>query len=492
MLFSSITYIFLFLPICFFIYFLLNKLHFTGASKLWLCIASLFFYGYWEVKYLPVLLFSIVLNFSFGNLVSPDKYKINVHGRKLLLTLGVFINILILAYYKYSNFFIDNVNLLFHIEKSINTILLPLGISFFTFTQIAFLIDSFKGKVKEFNFINYSLFVTFFPHLIAGPILHHAEMMPQFSNSNNNKINYSNVLSGIIIFAIGLIKKIIIADGFAVFANEGFSNGFIHDFYSAWTTSISYTFQLYFDFSGYCDMAVGSALLFNIKLPINFNSPYKATDIQDFWRRWHITLGRYLRDYIYIPLGGNRVSKLRNYFNLFITFAIAGLWHGASWMFILWGALHGAALIIHRIWDKFGIKLFKPLSWFITFMFINSSWVFFRSENINQALEILSKMLSFSEAKKIPLEGLPLVDLIRYGNLAGLVAEKISFGIAAHLTFLIMSSISFFICTRNNSQEIAINNEIGYSKIIRYAILSSIATYLSLHSESAVFLYFNF
>ncbi|PRB54799.1 poly(beta-D-mannuronate) O-acetylase [Erwinia billingiae] len=316
--------------------------------------------------------------------------------------------------------------------------------------------------------------------------------MPQFSNSNNNKINYSNILSGIIIFSIGLIKKIIIADGFAVFANEGFSNGFIHDFYSAWTTSISYTFQIYFDFSGYCDMAVGSALLFNIKLPINFNSPYKATDIQDFWRRWHITLGRYLRDYIYIPLGGNRVSNFRNYLNLFITFAIAGLWHGASWLFILWGALHGAALIIHRIWSKSGIKLFKPLSWFITFMFINSSWVFFRSENINQALEILSKMLSFSEAKKIPLEGLPLVDLIRYGNLAGLVAEKISFGIAAHLTFLIMSSISFYICTRKNSQEIAINTEIGYSKITRYAIFSSIATYLSLHSESAVFLYFNF
>ncbi|KGT90752.1 MBOAT family O-acyltransferase [Enterobacter cancerogenus] len=491
MLFSSSYFIFAFLPVCVIIYFLLNKLEYFSSSKAWLCLASLFFYGYWEIKYIPLLLSSITFNYVVGSIVTPKKHLQNTNS-KYILTFGIIVNIGILAYYKYANFFLENIGFLLNDHFSPLHLLLPLGISFFTFTQIAFLVDSYKGKVEEYNFINYFLFVTFFPHLIAGPILHHGEMMPQFKDSTNNKVNFSNIISGLCIFAIGLIKKVIIADTFATFAQEGYSAGYVHDFYSAWATSLSYTFQLYFDFSGYCDMAIGAALLFNIMLPINFNSPYKAVDIQDFWRRWHITLGRYLRDYIYIPLGGNRLSYFRTYFNLFITFSIAGLWHGASWLFIIWGAMHGIALIIHRAWKSAGMRMYLPIAWFITFIFVNISWVIFRSNSFGQALNILSNMFTLSSMRNISLEQLPLTDLSRYGQTTGWIAENISYGIAAYSSVFMMSVVAMMICLLKNSQEIIIGNKIGYLKITTLSIFSSVAIYLGLHSESAVFLYFNF
>jgi D-alanyl-lipoteichoic acid acyltransferase DltB (MBOAT superfamily) len=491
MLFSSSYFIFAFLPACVIIYFSLNKFGFYRISKAWLCLASIFFYGYWEIKYIPLLLSSIIINFAIGSVIASKKDMEN-QRRKYILILGIVLNIGTLVYYKYYNFFLGNVSYLFDGNFTPLNLLLPLGISFFTFTQIAFLVDSYKGKVKEYSFINYVLFVTFFPHLIAGPILHHGEMMPQFKDINNNKFNFSNILSGLCIFSIGLIKKVIIADTFAAYAQEGYSPGYVHDFYSAWATSLSYTFQLYFDFSGYCDMAIGAALLFNIMLPINFNSPYKAVNIQDFWRRWHITLGRYLRDYIYIPLGGNRVSPFRTYFNLFFTFTIAGLWHGASWLFVIWGAMHGAALIVHRAWKAAGMHMYKPIAWLITFMFINISWVFFRSENFGQASTIISNMFAFFNMRNISLEQLPLNDLSRYGQIAGWVAKNISYGVAAYSSIYIMSAIALLCCSLKNSQEIIIGQKIGYFKISILAFISSIAVYLSLHSESAVFLYFNF
>lgn len=252
------------------------------------------------------------------------------------------------------------------------------------------------GGTKQYDFLNYCLFVTFFPQLIAGPIVHHKEMMPQFANVRNKIINYKNIALGLFIFSIGLFKKVVIADSFAVWTTNGFDKATILNLFEAWATSLSYTFQLYFDFSGYCDMAIGAALLFNIKLPINFNSPYKALNIQDFWRRWHITLSRFLRDYIYIPLGGNRKGRLRTYVNLMATFIIGGIWHGAGWTFVFWGFLHGVALVIHRIWSELGFKMNKFLAWFITFNFINITWVFFRAKDWDDALKVLKGMFGLS------------------------------------------------------------------------------------------------
>lgn len=492
MLFSSSEFIFLFLPITFFIYFLLNRISNHLVGKSWLCISSLFFYGYWDASYLPLLLTSIIFNFFIGAFLSRGKENGMHFMRKYSLILSISLNLLVLGYYKYANFFIENINSLSGSEYTIKAIVLPLGISFFTFTQIAFLVDSFMGKAKEYDFINYTLFVTFFPHLIAGPILHHGEMMPQFKDKNNNRINYKNVICGLMIFSIGLIKKVIVADTFATFAERGYTQGYVYDFYNSWATSLSYTFQLYFDFSGYCDMAIGAALLFNVMLPINFNSPYKALDIQDFWRRWHITLGRYLRDYVYIPLGGNKVSPFRNYLNLFVTFTIAGLWHGASWMFVLWGAMHGLALIIHRVWKYAGLTMPKYLAWFTTFMFVNISWIFFRSPNLDTATDIIKNMLDISKSMDVSLPSIPTTDLSRYGLFSGWVAQHISFGIAAYISIFAMSLLALVICSQKNSQEIALNGKSGYIKVVSLALLSSISVYFTLHSESAVFLYFNF
>ena len=274
-------------------------------------------------------------------------------------------------------------------------IVLPLAISFFTFQQIAYLVDSYKKQTKQYDFLNYSLFVTFFPQLIAGPIVRHYETIPQFNNLKTKVLSYKNLFIGLGIFLFGLSKKVIFADTFAIFANYGFGNSAHLSFLEGWITSLSYTFQIYFDFSGYSDMAIGLALMFNIVLPFNFNNPYISSNIKDFWRRWHITLSRFLRDYIYIPLGGNRKGKTGTLFNIIITFFLVGLWHGAGWTFIVWGLVHGVALCVFNLWSKLNIKLNKFLSWIITFNFINIAWVFFRAENFKNALEIIKSMLGF-------------------------------------------------------------------------------------------------
>lgn len=285
------------------IYFALNKQKLTKASKSFLVFSSLFFYSYWNILYLPLILISMLFNYTIGLTLAKVNKKVS---NKTLLSIGIISNLALLGYFKYADFFIDNVNFIFSANLPSLNIVLPLAISFFTFQQIAYLVDSYRQQTKEYDFLNYALFVTFFPQLIAGPIVHHKEMMPQFANLKNKLINYKNIALGLFIFSFGLFKKVIIADTFAIWATNGFDNATTLSFIEAWTTSLSYTFQLYFDFSGYTDMAIGLALLFNIKLPINFNSPYKSLNIQEFWRRWHITLSRFLKDYIYIPLGGNR------------------------------------------------------------------------------------------------------------------------------------------------------------------------------------------
>jgi len=390
MLFNSIEYIFLFLPITLILYYILLKKKLVLASKILLIFSSLFFYSYWDVKYIPILLSSILVNYFFGNYLIRKKSKI-------AFTIIILFNISLLGYFKYYNFFLDNIALFYpNLFDNSVIIILPLAISFFTFQQIAYIADCYYGKLKDQDFINYALFVSFFPQLIAGPIVHHGQMIPQFYGLRTKIINYKNITLGLFIFSVGLFKKVVIADYLSEIVNFSYQNYQDLSFFDSWKTSLSYTFQLYFDFSGYTDMAIGAALMFNIKLPFNFNSPYKAINIADFWNRWHMTLSKFLKDYIYIPLGGNRVCNIKIYRNLMIVFLISGFWHGVGWTFVFCGFLHGLAICIHKFWQKFDIKINYLLAWFLTFNFINISWIFFRSDNFMQAIVILEKMFFLS------------------------------------------------------------------------------------------------
>ncbi len=393
MLFNSFIFLFAFLPVVFIGYFLLARFSGTKSAIAWMVIASLFFYSFWNPIYLPLLLGSLIVNYTIGRILTRGvtPYK------KLYVVLGILFNVFLLGYFKYTDFFIENINTVAGFDFSLPGIALPLAISFFTFQQIAYLVDSYKGLTKEYSILNYALFVTFFPQLIAGPIVHYKEMMPQFSSSINKRINLVNLTLGLFILSMGLFKKVGIADTFAVWANEGFSSVVPLTFLEAWFTALAYTFQIYFDFSGYTDMAIGIALMFNIKLPINFNSPYKALNIRDFWRRWHITLTRFLRDYVYIPLGGSKEGATKTRLNFMAVFLVGGLWHGAAWTFIVWGAMHGIAMAVHDLFGRCtSIRMPKILAWAITFIFIVFTWVTFRAETFESAVMIWSGMLGFS------------------------------------------------------------------------------------------------
>ncbi|MGN0005908.1 MAG: MBOAT family O-acyltransferase [Candidatus Gastranaerophilaceae bacterium] len=471
MLFNSIEFLFIFLPITFIVYFLLNKLKLIKIAVGWLVFASLYFYSYWKIDYLPLILCSMVFNYSIGYTLTHEKMKID---RKLLLIFGITSNILLLGYFKYFDFLINNINYVLHTGFDTLKIALPLGISFFTFTQIAYLVDAYKREVKEYDFLNYALFVTYFPHLIAGPILHHKEMMPQFANLRKKFINHKNISIGLFLLSIGLFKKVIIADNLSPFVQSVFDNPNIVTFAESWIASLSYSFQLYFDFSGYCDMALGIGYLFNIYLPINFNSPYKADSIQDFWRRWHITLSRFLRNYIYIPLGGNRAGEFKTYRNLFLTFLIGGIWHGANWTFIIWGVLHGLVICIHRFWKKFNLKINHILSVFLTFMFINFTWIFFRSESVNRAVEILKGMIGLNGM--LPIE----IDKMRFAFQGNSVKLSI---------FLFVTCIIFAFFTKNSNE---ITEKFKPDKITTFITITLfIVSILSLNKVSE-FLYFQF
>ncbi len=399
MLFNSHEFIFIFLPVVLLGFYLIGRTDNHRIAILWLVTSSLFFYGWWNFSYLIVILISILFNYSIGFYLSSFvSYKLS---KRSILIFGITVNIIALGYFKYANFFIDNLNIFIDTNITFNKVILPLAVSFFTFQQIAYLVDAYKEKTKENSFLYYCLFVTFFPQLIAGPIVHHKEMLPQFSKNIIHKLQLKNLAIGFTIFTFGLFKKIVLADGIAVHVNPIFTAaeaGVILTFFEAWSGALAYTFQLYFDFSGYSDMAIGIARMFGIRLPLNFNSPYKAISIIDFWKRWHITLSRFLRDYLYIPLGGNRKGRIRRYINLIITMVLGGLWHGAGWTFILWGALHGFYLVVNNFWrsifkNKIKTRLSIFFSWSITFLAVVVSWVPFRAESIYGAGNILSGML---------------------------------------------------------------------------------------------------
>lgn len=401
MLFSSYEFLFCFLPITIIGYYLILNAKKVNMARGWLVIASLFFYGWFNIKYLPIIIVSILINFAIGKgIKKEDKYK------KIYFIIGATFNVGLLCYFKYYDFFVENINVLFKTNWTLKHLLLPLGISFFSFQQLSYLIDVYKGETKDYSLLNFSLFVTFFPQLIAGPIVLHSEIMPQFDDKEKQRLNWDNIASGIFMFSIGFFKKLVIADSFAVWATNGFDSTASLTFYQGWFVSLAYTMQIYFDFSGYSDMAVGIGKIFNIDLPANFLSPYKSTSISEFWRRWHITLGRALSTYVYKPLGGNRKGRVKTYINLLLTFLVSGLWHGAAWTFVFWGLLHGIASVIDRLFRDNNWKINKYVSWFLTFMFVNCAWVFFRAATFERAFEILKAMFSIPSGGAFNMAGI--------------------------------------------------------------------------------------
>ena len=394
MLFNSYPFIFAFLPIVLCGYFALSRLN-QIAPVVWLALASLVFYSFSNWPFVGLLLASIGFNYLIGWLLIAARPPAQL--RSAVLAAGVAGDLLILGIFKYAGFMAANFNAVFGTAFALN-ILLPVGISFYTFTQIAFLVDAYRGKVAHYAWPHYALFVTYFPHLIAGPILHHRDMIPQFESSDAKRPKAHLILYGLIIFGIGLFKKTGLADGIQPTVALAFHQA-SPSFDQAWIGALAYTFQLYFDFSGYSDMAIGISLMFGIFLPLNFNSPYKAANIIDFWRRWHMTLSRFLRDYLYISLGGNRHGRVLRYVNLMITMLLGGLWHGAAWTFVVWGALHGLYLCINHAWINYGPSIpavaarpAKIAASLLTFLAVVIAWVFFRADSLSSAFFILSKM----------------------------------------------------------------------------------------------------
>jgi alginate O-acetyltransferase complex protein AlgI len=368
---------------------------------LWIGGVSLFFYAYWNPPYLALLVGSIVANYAIGNVLLSRRSR-------LILVAGIGLNLSLLVYFKYMNFFVGTLNSVLGQDLPVPGVVLPLAISFFTFQQIAYLADVYQGRVEDTRLENYVLFVTFFPHLIAGPILHHSQIIPQFAGRKAWGFRSAEVAAGLTMFIIGLQKKVVIADGIGIHAETLFDHkaALSPHFFESWIGTLAYAFHIYFDFSGYTDMALGLALLFGIRLPENFNSPYKARNIIDFWRRWHMTLSRFLRDYLYIPLGGNRRGPIRRYANLMITMLLGGLWHGAAWTFVFWGTLHGVFLVINHLWHaarrRMGHDLDRSTVWgaalarIVTMLAVIVAWVFFRSSSFGDALAVLRGMAGFN------------------------------------------------------------------------------------------------
>jgi len=490
MLFNSYEFIFMFLPVSLAIYFILNKKRLTVGANAWLLFISLFFYSWWNVKYLPLILGSILFNYTIGGLLAEsDELKKSVVSKKAILVFGLTANILFLGYFKYMDFFIGNINGLFSTNLPLLHIVLPLGISFFTITQIAYLVDSYEGLVKEKNLLSYALFVTFFPHLLAGPILHHKEMMPQFDALRSKVLNYRNLSLGLFLFFIGLFKKVIIADELSTTVKVAFDAAPTLNFAEAWVASLSYTFQLYFDFSGYSDMAVGVGLMFNIVLPINFNSPYKAVNIIDFWKRWHISLSNFITTYLYTPIlrSCSKITFTNSMVAIFVAMFISGFWHGAGWTFIIWGILHGGALVVNHNWKKRKIKMPRFLAWFITFNFVNLSFVFFRAKGWDEAMKVLKGMFGLSGF--IPAEayanfGLMTVFKSKFGKtvLAGIAGRNETFW------FLVVALL--FALLLKNSNELTDGFKPTW-KTFAFVVIISFYTLLNMGKVSE-FLYFQF
>jgi len=509
--FNSLSFIFLFLPVVVISYYLIGE-YFQKEKyiQFLLIFASLFFYFLLTPEYLPLLLASIAFNYIIGLLLFRTKQNTSKKKWMLhILCIGLIGDLGLLGYYKYFNFAIINLDQLFDLSLPVQEIILPLGISFFTFTQIAFLVDTYRGYVDHLSFLSYIQFVTFFPHLIAGPIYHHSNIIPQFENISKRKLNFTNINLGMFFFFFGLAKKVVIADTMGSISTLIFSAvsaGGVPMLFEAWIGALAYTIQIYFDFSGYCDMAVGIALLFNIRFPVNFYSPYKVTSLIDFWRCWHITLSNFLRDYLYIPLGGNRYGLPVEIRNLMITMLLGGLWHGAGWTFVIWGGLHGVFLVINHLWRKIEITVNSYFCWFITFLAIVTTWVFFRADSVDTALSIIKGMVGLNGINMpntVPDLGFfthsGILPLSNASSTIAILGISISLFIALLLPNLYQLTKNYETAIINQKQYRVklinpINISLKYSLSIWWCILVAIIAVLGIISvqSTSEFLYFQF
>ncbi len=487
MLFNSYVFILFFLPITLLVYYGLNRIGKERAAKWFLIAMSLWFYAYFHKSYFWLLSGSIVFNFICSRVILRQAH--NSLKRKGALTVGILANIGVIFYFKYFDFFLENVNLLFGSKFTLLNILMPLGISFFTFQQISYLVDSYRGETKAYRFEDYALFVTFFPQLVAGPIVLHEEMIPQFHDKTRKKMNHDKISCGIWLFAVGLFKKVMIADVLGKGVDWGFSNASLLVGMEVAIVALLYTLQLYFDFSGYCDMACGIANMFQFDLPQNFDSPYKATSIPEFWQRWHMSLNRFLRKYIYIPLGGSRKGTLRTVFNVMIVFLISGIWHGAEWTFILWGVLHGFANVLCRLCKKTWETIPRLLRWLGTFVFVNLTWVIFRAESVNQA-GVMFRNLIKPWKWELNSELLSKFDLLEFtyieDHVAGLGALITQYP-GLHLAIILTIAVYIALVPQNCYQKKftpSIKNAVGSVVMLIWSIVSL--------SGLSTFLYFNF
>ena len=486
MLFNSYIFVLFFLPLALIFYFGLNHLGRQTIAKLVLTGMSLWFYAYFHISYLFLIIGSVLFNFVCSKLLLRQ-WGSGI--RKGLLTFGILANGGVIFYFKYFNFFIDNVNLLLKSGFAVGEILMPLGISFFTFQQISYLVDSYRGETKEYGFIDYALFVTFFPQLVAGPIVLHQEMIPQFNDPVRKKLNQDKLARGIWMFSIGLFKKVMLADVLGQGVEWGFDAVSVLTGPEVLIVSLLYTLQLYFDFSGYCDMACGIANMFHLDLPVNFLSPYKSASIEEFWGRWHITLGRFLRKYVYFPLGGSRKGTIRTFFNIIIVFLVSGIWHGAAWTFIIWGLLHGAGSILYRcfrsVWDRFPLFLRRAG----TFVFLQLTWILFRADSLSDAAIMYSKLFRPWEFR-VSGELLGSFDLLEFTY----IEDHVSFlnGVAAqypwgHMMIVIVLGMLLIFLPKNCQEKKfvpTVKNAVGSMVLLIWSLLS--------FSGLSVFLYFNF
>lgn len=498
MLFNSYIFVFIFLPITLIGWYTLLHFEKETAAKCFLSAMSLWFYAYFNVSYLAVILSSIFINYLLSYLMKrTDKQKIH----RLLMVLGILANLGILFYFKYFDFFLENVNAVFDLSFELRHIVLPLGISFFTFQQLSFIIDRGLGKAEHYSVVNYVTFVTFFPQLIAGPIVLYKEIIPQFEDKEKQKFISENFAEGITLFVIGLSKKVLLADVLAQAAKFGFAQTFQLDTISTILVILCYSFELYFDFSGYCDMAMGLSKMFNIVLPVNFNSPYKSCSFKELWQRWHITLSRFFITYVYIPLGGSRKGRARTLLNTFIVFVLSGLWHGAAWTFIAWGVMQGLLVVFDNLnligikgrEEKVPCKWHIPawLGWFFTFGFFNLSLFFFRSESMAGAFRMFKNVFSFTyNAKMYDVAfSLSLPELFIVEKVVTTVIP--SMGAYYYLSVLLIYLIAcFIIIFSKNAMEIT--KQKIYTKKRAFVLAILFGWCIISLSQVSTFLYFNF